>query len=124
MLDALSEKFEKILKKLRGHGVLTEDNIAEALKEVRLALLEADVNFKIVKDFLDRVRQRAVGQDVLQSLTPGHQVVKVVWEELCRVTGTGPGGPQAGFHASHRHHDGGVARIGENDNQRQAGAFV
>ena len=82
MLDALSEKFEKILKKLRGHGVLTEDNIAEALKEVRLALLEADVNFKIVKDFLDRVRQRAVGQDVLQSLTPGHQVVKVVWEEL------------------------------------------
>ncbi|MBP6605122.1 MAG: signal recognition particle receptor subunit alpha, partial [Nitrospira sp.] len=52
MLDALSEKFERILKKLRGQGVLTEDNIAEALKEVRLALLEADVNFKVVKDFL------------------------------------------------------------------------
>ena len=92
MLDALSEKFEKILKKLRGHGVLTEDNIAEALKEVRLALLEADVNFKIVKDFLDRVRQRAVGQDVLQSLTPGHQVVKVVWEELCQLMGQGQAG--------------------------------
>ena len=87
MLDALSEKFEKILKRLRGQGVLTEETIAEALKEVRLALLEADVNFKIVKDFLERVRQRAIGQEVLQSLTPGHQVVKVVWEELCALMG-------------------------------------
>ena len=82
MLDALSEKFERILKKLRGQGVLTEENIAEALKEVRLALLEADVNFKVVKEFLDRVREKAVGQEVLKSLTPGHQVVKVVWDEL------------------------------------------
>lgn len=87
MLDALSDKFEKILKKLRGQGVLTEQNIADALKEVRLALLEADVNFKIVKDFIERVRQKAVGQEVLQSLTPGHQVVKVVWEELCDMMG-------------------------------------
>src|SRR5437899_10509699 len=82
MFDSLSEKFEKILKKLRGRGVLTEQNITDALKEVRLALLEADVHFKIVKDFIDRVREKAVGQEVLQSLTPGHQVVKVVWEEL------------------------------------------
>jgi signal recognition particle subunit SRP54 len=82
MLDALSDRFEKILKKLRGHGVLTEQNIGEALKEVRLALLEADVNFKIVKDFIERVRAKAVGQEVLQSLTPGHQVVKIVWDEL------------------------------------------
>jgi signal recognition particle subunit SRP54 len=62
--------------------VLTEQNITEALKDVRFALLEADVNFKIVKEFIDRVRQKAVGQEVLQSLTPGHQVVKVVWDEL------------------------------------------
>jgi signal recognition particle subunit SRP54 len=82
MLDALSEKFERILKRLRGHGVLSEENITEALKEVRLALLEADVNFKVVKSFLDRVREKAVGQEVLQSLTPGHQVVKIVWDEL------------------------------------------
>lgn len=82
MFDSLSQKFEKILKNLRGHGVLTEQNIAEALKEVRLTLLEADVNFKIVKTFIDRVREKAIGQEVLQSLTPGHQVVKVVWEEL------------------------------------------
>jgi signal recognition particle subunit SRP54 len=87
MLDLLSEKFEKILKKLRGTGVLTEQNIAEALKEIRLALLEADVNFKIVKEFIERVREKAVGQEVLQSLTPGHQVVKVVWDELRTMMG-------------------------------------
>jgi len=87
MLDQLSDKFEKILKKLRGSGVLTEQNIAEALKEVRLALLEADVNFRIVKDFIDRVREKAVGQEVLQSLSPGHQVVKIVWDELRAMMG-------------------------------------
>ena len=87
MLDALSEKFEKVLKRLKGQGVLSEENIAEALKEVRVALLEADVNFKIVKDFIERVRVKAVGQEVLQSLTPGHQVVKLVWEELRALMG-------------------------------------
>jgi signal recognition particle subunit SRP54 len=87
MLDQLSEKFEQILKKLRGTGVLTEQNIAEALKEVRLALLEADVNFTIVKSFIERVREKSVGQEVLQSLTPGHQVVKVVWDELRSMMG-------------------------------------
>ena len=87
MLDSLSEKFERILRKLRGSGVLTEQNIAEALKEVRLALLEADVNFKIVKGFLERVRVRALGQEVLQSLTPGHHIVKIVWDELREMMG-------------------------------------
>lgn len=82
MLDTLSRKFDQILKKLRGHGVLTEQNIADALKEVRLALLEADVNFKIVKEFIERVRVKAVGQEVLQSLAPGQQVIKIVWDEL------------------------------------------
>ncbi|MBX3318342.1 MAG: signal recognition particle protein [Nitrospira sp.] len=87
MLDALSDKFEKVLRKLRGQGVLTEQNITDALKEVRFALLEADVNFKIVKEFIDRVREKAIGQEVLQSLTPGHQVVKVVWDELRAMMG-------------------------------------
>ncbi|HEY3196822.1 MAG TPA: signal recognition particle protein [Nitrospirales bacterium] len=88
MLGLLSEKLEGILKRLRGHGVLTQENIGEALKEVRLALLEADVNFKIVKDFVERVRLKAIGQEVLQSLTPGHQVIKVVWEELSALMGS------------------------------------
>ena len=82
MFTSLTEKIEKVFKQLRGQAVLTEQNITDALKEVRLALLEADVNFKIVKDFIEKVRIKAVGQEVLKSLTPAHQVVKVVWEEL------------------------------------------
>ena len=87
MIDELRDKFEKIMKKIRGKGVIKEKKIKEALKDVRFALLEADVNFKIVKEFIDRVRQKAVGQEVLQSLTPGHQVVKVVWDELRAMMG-------------------------------------
>ncbi|MBW2477363.1 MAG: signal recognition particle protein [Deltaproteobacteria bacterium] len=82
MFDSLTEKFDTVFKKLRGRGRLTEENIQQALREVRLALLEADVNFKVVKDFVAAVKERAVGQDVLQSLTPGQQVVKIVRDEL------------------------------------------
>ena len=82
MFTTLTEKIDKVFKQLRGQAVLTEQNITDALKEVRLALLEADVNFKIVKDFIEKVREKAVGQDVLKSLTAANQVVKVVWEEL------------------------------------------
>jgi len=87
VFSTLSAKLDGILKRLRGHGTLTEATISEALKEVRLALLEADVHFKIVKDFIERVRVKAIGQEVLQSLTPGHQVVKIVWEELRALMG-------------------------------------
>ena len=82
MFTTLTEKIESVFKQLRGQAVLTEQNIFDALKEVRVALLEADVNFKIVKDFIEKVREKAVGQEVLKSLTPANQVVKVVWEEL------------------------------------------
>jgi signal recognition particle subunit SRP54 len=87
MFDSLTEKLNSVFKKLRGHGKLTEQNISDALKEVRLALLEADVNFKVVKDFIERIRARAVGQEVLGSLTPGQQVVKIVHEELVSLMG-------------------------------------
>jgi signal recognition particle subunit SRP54 len=89
MFDNLTEKFDSVFKKLRGHGRLTEENIQEALREVRLVLLEADVNFRVVKDFVAAVRERAVGQEVLQSLTPAQQVIKVVREELGRLMGEG-----------------------------------
>ncbi|BCR03939.1 signal recognition particle protein [Desulfuromonas versatilis] len=89
MFDNLTEKFDSVFKKLRGQGRLTEDNIQEALREVRLVLLEADVNFKVVKDFVAAVRERAVGQDVLKSLTPAQQVIKIVREELGRLMGEG-----------------------------------
>ena len=89
MFDNLSEKLESVFKKLRGHGRLTEDNIKDTMREVRLVLLEADVNFRVVKDFVASVRDRAVGQEVLKSLNPAQQVIKVVRDELGRLMGEG-----------------------------------
>ena len=87
MFESLSEKLERTFKKLRGHGRLSEKNIQDALKEVRLALLEADVNYKVVKRFIEDIRQRALGQDVLDSLTPAQQVIKIVDQELTNLMG-------------------------------------
>src|SRR6266581_3855587 len=87
MFDTLSTRLQSVFDKLGGHGRLTEDNIQVALREVRVALLEADVNFKVVRGFIERVKTKAVGQDVLTSLTPGHQVVKVVHDELVTLLG-------------------------------------
>src|SRR5437588_4680198 len=87
MLDSLSTRLQTIFDKLGGRGRLSEENIQEALREVRVALLEADVNFKVVRAFIDRVKDKAVGQDVLKSLTPAQQVVKVVHDELVELLG-------------------------------------
>ena len=87
MFESLSEKLQIVFKRLRGKGALSEADVNEALREVRLVLLEADVNFRVVKDFIARIRERAVGQDVLQSLTPAQQVVKIVNEELTSLLG-------------------------------------
>ena len=87
MFDSLSEKLNRTFKKLTGRGRLTEANVQDALKEVRLSLLEADVNYKVVKNLISDIRERAVGQDVLESLTPGQQIVKIVNEELTRLMG-------------------------------------
>ena len=87
MFENLTDKLEQTFKRLRGQGRITESNVAESLREVRLALLEADVNFKVVKGFMESVQAQALGQDVLQSLTPDQQLVKVVREELIKVLG-------------------------------------
>jgi len=87
MFDRLSDKLAGIFKKLKGRGILTEAQVGEALREVRLALLEADVNYKVTKAFIERIRERAVGEEVLRSLTPAQQVVKIVHEELTRLLG-------------------------------------
>ena len=87
MFDNLSEKLGFVFKKLKGHGKLSEDNIKEILREIRLALLEADVNFRVVKDFIDILRKRVVGQEVLESLTPAQQVIKIVHQELIQLLG-------------------------------------
>jgi signal recognition particle subunit SRP54 len=87
MFETLSEKLQRVFKNLRGEGKLTEQHLDEALKEIRMALLEADVNFKVVKQFTDTVKAKALGQEVMQSLTPGQQVVKIVRDELIEMLG-------------------------------------
>lgn len=89
MFESLSEKLEGIFKKLKGRGLLREEDVVAAMKEIRMALLEADVNFKVVKDFTERVKERAVGKEVIESITPGQQVVKIVHDELCALMGGG-----------------------------------
>ncbi|HUM05392.1 MAG TPA: signal recognition particle protein [Terriglobales bacterium] len=87
MFENLQEKLQRAFKTLRGQAVLTEENIDEALKQIRLALLEADVNFKVVKDLIDRIRAKAVGQQVMTALSPGEQVIKIVRDELVETLG-------------------------------------
>ncbi|MBU2546779.1 MAG: signal recognition particle protein Srp54, partial [Proteobacteria bacterium] len=87
MFESLSEKLEQTFRKLKSRGKLSEANIKEGLREVRLALLEADVNYKVAKNLIETIRVRAVGQEVMGSLTPGQQVVKIVYEELTAVMG-------------------------------------
>jgi signal recognition particle subunit SRP54 len=92
MFDSLSERLQGVFRTLRGEARLSEPVVESALREIRMALLEADVNFKVVKAFTDRVRERAVGQDVARSLTPGQQVVKIVRDELVALFGDAQGG--------------------------------
>jgi signal recognition particle subunit SRP54 len=87
MFENLTEKLNRVFKKVTGRGKLTEANVQDALKEVRLALLEADVNYKVVKNLVEDIRTRAVGQEVLESLTPGQQLIKIVNQELARLMG-------------------------------------
>jgi signal recognition particle subunit SRP54 len=94
MFDSLSTRLQAVFKTLRGEGRLTDQNIEAALREIRLALLEADVNFKVVKAFIDRVRDRAMGQDVLGSLSPSQQVVRIVRDEMVALFGDAAGGLQ------------------------------
>src|SRR4051812_27813837 len=88
MFDNLSDKLQRVFKNLRGEGRLTAENMESALREVRVALLEADVNFKVVKQLIENVRQRAMGQEVLQSLSPSQQIIGIINEELIRILGS------------------------------------
>jgi len=87
MFETLTSKLESIFKKLKGKGLLKEEDLELALKEIRLALLEADVNFRVVKDFIQKIKEKAIGKEVFESLTPGQQVVKIVNQELCELLG-------------------------------------
>ena len=87
--ESLSEKLQNVFKNLRGKGRLTEADVKAALKEVKIALLEADVNFKVVKNFVKSVQERAIGQDVMNGLNPGQMVIKIVNEEMVKLMGIG-----------------------------------
>ena len=114
MFDTLSERLRATLGTLTGRGRISEADVDAAMREVRLALLEADVNFKVVKDFVARVREKAIGQDILQSLTAGQAVVKIVHDELVELLGTG----DRVFHLSRQprgRRDGRPAGFGQDD---------
>src|SRR3954469_2337294 len=88
MFDTISSKLQNAFKNLRGLGKISEANVSDALREVRLALLEADVNFKVARDFIERVKAKAVGQEVIQSIQPGQQIIKVIYDELVDLLGS------------------------------------
>jgi len=89
MFEHLTDKLDGIFRKLKGRGVLDEESVNQGLKDIRMALLEADVNFKVVRTFIDDVRERAVGRDILESITPGQQIVKIVYDRLVELMGGG-----------------------------------
>src|SRR5438067_11327926 len=94
MFDSLSSKLQNAFKNLRGLGTISEENVSEALREVRLALLEADVNFKVARDFIERVKNKSVGQEVIQSIQPGQQIIKIIHDELVELLGSENAGLQ------------------------------
>src|SRR6187401_2783363 len=88
MFDNLSDKLQRVFKNLRGEGKLTAENMEIALREIRVALLEADVHFRVVKQLIENIKQKAMGQEVLTALSPGQQVIKIVHDELVHILGT------------------------------------
>src|SRR5271169_2802715 len=100
MFDSLSGKLQNAFRNLRGLGKISEDNVADALREVRQALLEADVNFKVARDFIERVKAKAVGQEVIQSIQPGQQIIKIIHDELVDLLGSSNAGLQLSGNSS------------------------
>ena len=88
MFDSLSQKLQNAFRNLRGLGKISEANAGEALREVRLALLDADVNFKVARDFIEQVKTKALGQQVVQSIQPGQQIIKIIYDELVKLLGS------------------------------------
>src|SRR5215208_1827877 len=88
MFDSLTHKLQKVFQDLRGLGQITENNVGASLREVRMALLEADVNFKVARDFIERVKEKSLGEEVIQSVQPGQQIVKIIYDELVGLLGS------------------------------------
>src|SRR5438552_12057841 len=88
MFDAISSKLQNAFRNLRGLGKISEENVGDSLREVRLALLDADVNFKVVRDFIEKVKAKSLGQEVVQSIHPGQQIIKIIYDELVELLGS------------------------------------
>src|SRR2546427_485683 len=88
MFDSLTGKLQNVFKNLRGLGKISETNVSDSLREVRLALLDADVNFKVARDFIERVKTKSVGEEVVQSIQPGQQIIKIIHDELVELLGS------------------------------------
>src|SRR5271155_4586292 len=94
MFDSLSSKLQNAFRNLRGLGKISESNVSDALRDVRMALLDADVNFKVARDFIEQVKTKALGQDVIQSIQPGQQIIKIIHDELVDLLGSANAGLQ------------------------------
>ncbi len=122
MFDSLAEKLQGTLADVRNHGTLTEGDIDDAMREIRLALLEADVNFKVVRQFTAQVKERCQGADVIGKLNPGQQVVKIVAEELTALMGGVATGLSFSGETADGDPDGGAAGFGQDDRDGEARA--
>ena len=100
MFDSLSSKLQNAFRNLRGLGKISESNVGEALREVRLTLLEADVNFMVARDFIERVKAKSLGQEVIQSIQPGQQIIKIIHDELVELLGSENAGLQLSGNSS------------------------
>src|SRR5437667_8795078 len=94
MFDTLTSKLQNAFRNLRGLGKISEANVSESLREVRMALLDADVNFKVARDFVERVKAKSLGQEVIQSIQPGQQIIKIIHDELVELLGSANAGLQ------------------------------
>jgi signal recognition particle subunit SRP54 len=122
MFSRLSDRLQDIFKDLRGHGRITEQNISDALREVRMALLEADVHFRVAKDFIARIKDKALGEEVLRSVTPGQQIVKIFQDELRRAPWRGCSDARSLKAGPNPHR--GSQRSRHDDLSRQAGSLA
>ena len=120
MFDQLSDRLQDTLADVRNRGKLTEADVDKAMREIRLALLEADVNFKVVKSFTAQVKERCLGAGVLDALNPGQQVVKIVDEELAALMGGAEPRPRLRLLGPDRDPDGRASRVGQDDRLREA----
>jgi len=124
MFDALTESLESTLKSLRGQGRLTEENVSASLREVRRAFLAADVNFNVTRDFVQAVKEKALGQNVLTAVSPGQMIVKIIHDELVEIMGGKAKEVFACWKATRWHNDGWIAGFWKNNLRRQARSFI